>query len=52
MLCHEVNVADRDASTGGVGASRPLICSNLQKSWSKGSHAARELATVFCDLCF
>ena len=34
---------------GGVGgASRPPIFSNLQESGTKGSHAARELATVFC----
>ena len=28
-------------------ASRPRIVSNLQESWSKVSHAARELATEF-----
>ena len=25
----------------------PQICSNLQESWSKGNHPARELTTVF-----
>ena len=32
---------------GGVGASRPPVYSYLQESWSKVSHAAGELATVF-----
>ena len=32
MLVH------RDVPTGGQGASRPTISSNLQESWSKGSH--------------
>jgi len=30
-----------------MGALRHPIISNLQDSWSKVSHAARELATVF-----
>ena len=29
------------------GASRLLIFSNLQESWSKASHVARDLTTVF-----
>ena len=32
---------------GGVGDVTPPIFSNLQESWSKGSHAAGDLATVF-----
>ena len=32
---------------GGVGAARPPIFSTLHESWSKVSHAARELATFF-----
>ena len=31
---------------GRWGASRPPILSKLQERWSKGSHVARELATV------
>ena len=34
----------RDVPIGDVA---PPIFSNLQESWSKGSHAARELAKVF-----
>ena len=30
----------------------PPIFSNLQKSWSKGSHAGRELATVISVILF
>jgi len=38
----------RDVPIGGRGVRRvPPMFSNLQESWSKGSHAARELATVF-----
>ena len=29
------------------GASRPTVFLKLQESWSKVSHAARELATVY-----
>jgi len=36
----------------GVGALSPSIFSNLQEGWSKGSHAARELATVFSVTSF
>ena len=35
------------ANWGAWGVSRPPIFSNLQESWPKGSHAGRELATVF-----
>jgi len=35
------------ANCGVWEASHPPIYSNLQESWSKGSRAARELATVF-----
>ena len=38
----------RDVLIGGFGGTVCLqIFLNLQESWSKGSHAARELATVF-----
>ena len=36
---------------GVWGASRPPISSNLQESWSKASHAARELVTV-CSVTY
>jgi len=32
---------------GRACGRRPPIFSNLQESWSKVSHAAKELATVF-----
>ena len=35
-----------------LGASHPPLFSNLQENWSKGSHAARELATVFSVTLF
>ena len=36
-----------DQGSADEGTSCPPISSNLQESWSKVSHAARELATVF-----
>ena len=35
-----------DVPMGGVGGVTPIV-SNLQESWSKVSHAARELTTLF-----
>jgi len=46
-------VLGRDVPTGGVGGVAPPLFSNLQESWSKGSNAGRELATVFSvTFCF
>ena len=44
----------RDMQTGRHGALHPLpqIFSNLQYIWSKGSHAAGELTTLFSVTCF
>ena len=39
--------ASRDVPIGGLGGVAHQIFSNLQESWSKGSHAAIELATKF-----
>ena len=45
-------VRDRDVPTRGrEGVTLPIF-SNLRESWSKGSHAARELATVFSVTSF
>ena len=44
------SVPPRDVPIGGGGASP--VFSNLQESWSKGSHAGRELATVFSVMFF
>ena len=35
-----------DVPMRGVGGATPIV-SNLQESWSKVSHAARELTTLF-----
>ena len=43
IVCERQGCAD----WGHGGRRAPPIFSNLQESWSKGSHAARELATVF-----
>ena len=54
VVSHSSN-SMRDVPTGGVGegSPRPPIFSNLQESWSKGSHAAMEMATVLSvNFCF
>ena len=40
-------VSTQGCEDGGVGDVVPPIFSNSQESWSKVSHAARKLATVF-----
>ena len=42
----------RDVLMGAREASRTPICSKLQEIWSKVSHAARELVTVFSMTLF
>ena len=42
------NATDKDRCKDMPTVGRhPLMFSTLQESWSKGSHAARELETVF-----
>ena len=54
LACHpsrifflKEGITSKDVPIGGVGASRPPKCSNLQEILSNDSHAARELPTVF-----
>ena len=44
---HIKTMLPRNVPVGGVRAFRPPILSNVLESWSKGSHAARELAAIF-----
>ena len=47
-----VSAFSQGCADWGRGGRHAPICSNLQKSWSKGSHAGRELATIISVILF